>query len=77
MAENETKYREVLEYSSSAVISLRFVSDKSIVFDHLVPISPVYKGKKENYGPDYSSDAYNFEKGMWRLKLNIDARNKE
>jgi hypothetical protein len=77
VAEKETKYREVLEYSSSAVISLKFLSDRSIVFDHLVPISPSFKGNKEHYGPDFSYDAYNFEKGMWRLKLNIDARNKE
>ena len=31
------KFREVLEYSHTAVISLRFPSDKTIVFDHLVP----------------------------------------
>jgi hypothetical protein len=77
VAGNETKYREVLEYSSSAVISLKFLSDRSIVFDHLVPISLAFKGNKEYYGPDFSYDAYNFEKGMWRLTLNIDARNKK
>ncbi|MDP4223723.1 MAG: hypothetical protein Q8868_10450 [Bacteroidota bacterium] len=73
----ETKYREVLEYNSSAVITLRFLSDKSIVFDHLVSVSPDLKGKKEYYGPDYSYDSFNFEKGSWKLKINIDVRNKE
>jgi hypothetical protein len=72
-----TKFREVLEYSSSAVITLKFLSDRSIVFDHLVPVSPDLKGKKEYYGPDYSYDSFNFEKGSWKLKINIDVRNKE
>lgn len=76
-SDNETKYREVLEYSSEAVASLKFASDKSIVFDHLVPVSPALKGQKEFYGPDFSFDAYNLEKGMWRLESNIDVRNRK
>jgi hypothetical protein len=71
------KYREVLEYSFTAVISLRFMSDKLIVFDHLVPISPVHANNREFYGPDFSYDAYRFEKGIWQLKINVDARNEE
>jgi hypothetical protein len=77
VAGEETKYREVLEYSPSAVISLKFMSDKSIVFDHLVPISPAFSDNREHYGPDFSYDSYNFEKGIWRMKLNVDVRNKE
>jgi hypothetical protein len=72
-----TKYREVLEYSSEAVISLKFLTDKSIIFDHLVPVSPAFKGKKEYYGPDFSYDAYNLEKGVWKFKSDIDVRNKK
>ncbi len=71
------KYREVLEYSFTAVISLRFMSDKLIIFDHLVPISPVHANNREFYGPDFSYDAYRFEKGIWQLKINVDARNEE
>lgn len=74
---NAMKYREVLEYSSGAVVSLKFVTDKSIVFDHLVPVSPAYKGNREYYGPDFSYDAYNFEKGIWKFKSDIDVRNKK
>jgi len=74
---NNTKFREVLEYSSEAVISLKFLDDKSIVFDHLVPVSPSLKGEKEFYGPDFSYDAYNLEKGMWQFKTNVDIRNKK
>ena len=59
MSGNNTKFREVLEYSSEAVASLKFNNDKSIVFDHLVPVSAALKGKKEFYAPDYSYDAYN------------------
>jgi hypothetical protein len=72
-----TKYREVLEYSSEAVISLKFLTDKSIIFDHLVPVTSALKGKKEYYGPDFSYDVYNLEKGIWRFKSDVDARNKK
>lgn len=72
---NTAKFREVLEYSSEAVVSLKFVSDKSIVFDHLVPMSPALKEKREFYGPDFSYDAYNLEKGIWTFKSNVDIRN--
>ena len=74
---NETKYREVLEYSSGAVISLKFGSDKSIVFDHLVPVSPELIDQKDYYGPDFSYDAYNLEKGIWKLERDVDVRNKK
>jgi hypothetical protein len=71
----EPKYRAVFEYASNAMMSLRFSSDSSIVFDHLVPFSPALKNDRQYYGPDYSFDAYNFEKGLWRLVINVDARN--
>jgi len=74
---NPAKYREILEYSSEAVVSLKFVSDKSIVFDHLVPVSPALKGNREYYGPDFSYDAYNLEKGIWMFKSNVDIRNRK
>lgn len=72
-----TKFREVLEYRSDAVISLKFTSQKSIVFDHLVPVSPAFKGNREYYGPDFSYDAYNLERGVWKLETNVDVRNKK
>ena len=71
----EIKSRAVFEYASDAMMSLRFSSDSSIVFDHLVPFSPALKDDRQYYGPDYSFDAYNFENGLWRLKINVDARN--
>jgi hypothetical protein len=70
-------FREVFEYASNGTMSLRFSSDKSIVFDHLVPFSPSQKDNRQFYGPDYSTDGYNFADGRWKLSVNIDARNKE
>jgi hypothetical protein len=69
------KYRAVFEYASNAVMSLRYKSDNSIVFDHLVPFSPSKKDDHQFYGPDYSVDAYNFEDGLWKLSINVDVRN--
>jgi hypothetical protein len=76
-SDDETKYREVLEYSSEAVASLKFASDTSIVFDHLVPMFPALKGQKEFYGPDFSFDAYNLENGVWRFETDVDVRNEK
>jgi hypothetical protein len=74
---DKVSFREVMEYAAHATMSLRFSSDKSIVFDHLVPFSPAQAGDRQFYGPDYSTDAYYFKDGVWTLSINIDARNKE
>jgi hypothetical protein len=71
------KFREVFEYASNGMMSLRFGTDSLIVFDHLVPFSPAQENDRQYYGPDYSIDGYYFKDGLWRLKINIDARNKE
>lgn len=70
-------HRVVFQYAASAMMTLRFSSDTSIVFDHLVPISPELAGKKQFYGPDYSFDAYLFDKGIWKFTLNVEMRNEE
>jgi hypothetical protein len=74
---DEIKFRDVFEYASVGRMSLRFYTDSSIVFDHLVPFSPALKNDRQYYGPDYSFDSYFFKDGLWQLILNIDARNKE
>ncbi len=71
------EFRAVFEYASNAMMSLRFRSDSSIVFDHLVPFSPSKKDDHQFYGPDYSFDAYNYKDGLWKLTINVDARNQE
>jgi hypothetical protein len=70
-------YREVFEYSATATMTLRFSGDDSIVFDHLVPFAPEMINDRRYYGPQYTNDAYVPENGLWRFKLNVDARNKE
>jgi hypothetical protein len=68
--------RVIFEYASTAVMSLKFESDSLIVFDHLSPFSPELKGNRQFYGPDFSFDSYIFEKDLWRLKTDIDIKNK-
>ncbi|MDO9580973.1 MAG: hypothetical protein Q7J06_10485 [Bacteroidales bacterium] len=77
VAGDEIRFRDVFEYASNGMMSLRFSSGKSVVFDHLVPFNPAMKGDRQYYGPDYSYDAYYFENGLWKLTINVDARNKE
>lgn len=69
------KHREVFEYSSTATMSLRFANDGSIVFNHLVPFSPEQTDDRKYYAPHNSNDAYIPADGLWKFKLNIDARN--
>jgi hypothetical protein len=75
--EGRLKLREVFEYASNGMMSLRFSSDSMIVFDHLVPFSPSQVNDRQYYGPDYSYDAYIYKDGLWQLRINVDARNKE
>ena len=74
---NEIKFREVFEYDATGVMSLKFLSGKSIVFDHLVPLSPGTKEEQQSFGAEYSFDSYTYKNGLWKFKKNIDVRNKE
>ncbi|HNW56810.1 MAG TPA: hypothetical protein PKM69_03485 [Bacteroidales bacterium] len=74
---NELKFREVLEYSSGGVMTLRFNSSKEVVFDHLVSFSKSNKSDREYYGAEYSYDAYILKKGVWQFTRNFIARNKK
>jgi hypothetical protein len=69
-------YREVFNYSGRASMTLRFDSEDKVVFDHLSPFSPEYKDNFQYYGPDFSYDAYVLEGEQWKLKQDIDVRNK-
>jgi hypothetical protein len=68
--------RVVFEYAATGVMSLKFESDNLIVFDHLSPVSPEFKGNRQFYGPDFSFDSYTLDKEIWRLKTDIDIKNK-
>ena len=73
--EDKLLCRDFFEYSSSAVMSLRFNSDSSAVFDHLVPFETTNQQDKKSYGPEYSYDAYSFKDNIWTFTPNVDARN--
>jgi len=74
---DETKFREVIEYSSEGVVTLRLDSKRKIVFDHLAPITSVYDNFSENFGAGLSFDGYVLKKGMWRFVSNVDVKNKK
>lgn len=76
--ENKKFSRIVLEYTSEGKVTLNMNDTNTmIIFDHLIPIEPMYQGIKAYYGPDFTYDAYQIEKkGGWRFEENIDARNK-
>ncbi|MCF8226340.1 MAG: hypothetical protein K9J30_10735 [Bacteroidales bacterium] len=77
MGGGQTKDRMVLEYSSDITASLRYNKDLDmIVFDHLVPMHPIYEGLHQFYGPDGSYDGLRFVDGVWVLEEDVDARNK-
>lgn len=70
------KYRVVFEFNAQAVMLLRYEKKKKmIVFDHLSPSAPSYKGQYRYYGPDFTYDGYRFKKGLWVYKSNLDLRN--
>ena len=71
-----TLIRHILRYSSDGVVSLRFYSDKSVVFDHLTSLY-TDKNSTESYGSALSFDAFIFEKGIWKFYSNVDIRNKK
>lgn len=74
--EKTFKKRIVFEYSSKANMALDYIKKKDIiVFDHLSPSRPIYTGKYEFYGPDFSYDALFYEDGIWVYKQDIDIRN--
>ena len=70
--------RIVFEYAKQARMTIQYnEKDKRIVFDHLAPSLPVYQNQFEYYGPDFSYDALEYQKGKWVLVENIDVRNKK
>lgn len=74
---DDIRFRAVFQYSSKGIMSLRFKNDRSVIFDHLVPILSEYNTDRQYYGSDYSYDAYNFKNGLWKLSVNVDVRNKK
>ena len=62
------------EFNERSVMTLKYMNN-AIVFDHLAPIDPQYKGIAAYYGPDGTYDGLIFEDGKWNLIEAIDIRN--
>jgi len=74
--EKKITKRIIFEYNKQAQMVLKYSElDKLIIFDHLSPSNPKYEGKYRYYGPDFSNDALQFNKGTWLYIPNIDIKN--
>ncbi len=70
--------RVVFEYSARVAMMLRYDREhKMIVFDHLSPTEPQYKGKYQFYGPDSSYDGYRNGSCFWDLEEDLDLKNEK
>lgn len=68
--------RVVLEYSADLSATVRYNKALDmIVYDHLVPLHPIYHGNYQFYGPDGSYDGLRFTEGTWVMEEDVDARN--
>ncbi|NOY37924.1 MAG: hypothetical protein GXO83_10160 [Chlorobi bacterium] len=75
---DHTSYRVVFEFSAHVSMLLHYDQDlKMIIFDHLSPSRPSYKGMYQFYGPDFSYDGFIFKKGKWYYREDLDVRNQE
>jgi len=72
---NGRKYGHIeFEYNRRSVMNLKNYNG-NLVFDHLEPLEPQYKGNKQYYGPDGTYDGFLFENGKWIYIKQIDVRN--
>lgn len=73
---DKTQHRMVFEYTSQAVMMLRYLNYKKwIVYDHLAAPNARSEGNFEVYGPDLSYDGLKYRRGKWILMEKIDLRN--
>ena len=70
--ENEIN-RVVFEYSAQVSMNLTYAaSKKTIIFDHLAPSNPDFRGQYNHYGPDSSLDGFKFENEKWIYLPDLD-----
>lgn len=75
-ADNKIKHRVIYNFSARVGMSLKYNEElKMIVCDHLAPSESKYTGQYEYYGPDFSFDGYEFTKGKWVLKTDLNLKN--
>lgn len=72
------RHRVFFEHAEKASMSLRYQEKTGlIIFDHLAPSQPSLEGQYEFYSPDFTTDAFRFEKGKWIFIANHEARNEQ
>jgi len=74
---NEKLFRDVLEYSSEGLVSLRVQSKKLVVFDHLDSYSGGHGEGQDNVGAGLYFDGYSLKRGVWSFVSNINVRNRK
>ncbi len=70
--------RVIFEFRAELVMTLRYEDDKKrIVFDHLAPEVASATGMYQFYSQTFSYDSFDWKKGKWQMKEDIDARNEK
>jgi len=70
--EKGTQKRFTLEYADDVAVSLKYYEKENrIIFDHLSPRAIGLEGQYAFYGPDFTYDAFNLEKGKWIIERDV------
>lgn len=68
--------RVVLTYADAVQTTLRYEKgEERIVFDHLAPNDPSFKGQFAFYGPTLNYDGLEWRKGRWHFSPDIQVQN--
>ncbi len=68
--------RIIFEYSDNVSMSLKYDERLDmIIYDHLSPFKPFFTGSYRFYSPDGSYDGLKFNKSVFQLQKDVDARN--
>jgi hypothetical protein len=75
--DERSAHRLIYEYANDVSMALNYDDkEKMIIMDHLAPEDSRFEGQYQFYGPDFSYDALIFKKGLWRLELDVFAKNR-
>ncbi len=68
--------RVIFEFRAEVSMTLRYEDDKKrIVYDHLAPEVSGAEGMYQFYSQTFVYDSFEWKKGKWQIKEDIDARN--
>ena len=71
-----TSNRMILEYHKSSAITVRYQEkNKSIVFDHLIPMRKDLEGLHEYYVPNGTYDAIKYSNDKWIFTSDVNVNN--